>query len=446
MTCNTLYVATDLRDSRWLSYILEEFNRINQAEFAIRVCDIKAVPSQAFALYYTKEFLCDTSIPNRSSILPDGKIRYIDDKKFVLTGTTSQDRRFACPYDLFWNAFVFLSRLEEYMSEQNGKKIRSYCKNHPRKQKGSFDLPVVEHLFEELESLIKRSYPQFTFGPRLSPVIEFSHDVDYIKKTTQLRLKQTAFNAANTIRSIKDPGRFKATFRRTIHFFVSNPSYWCFDYWEKLEKRFNRRSVIYVYINTQEKDFISWLIDPSYDLGRLPRLLARIKDLAAQGFEIGLHGSYKSALNFSLLKKEKQILENVIGINIKKIRQHWLRYEEKITPYLHNDLFQYDSTLGWNDRIGFRSGCASAYRPYDHLKQQPFDYRVIPQIIMDSNIFDYGADQLKHLSQKALTILKNLKQYKTARVSVSWHQRTASKDYGWHGLYEKILENCSEYL
>lgn len=446
MTSNTLYVATDLGDRRWLSYILEEFTRINRADFTIRICDIDAVPSRQCALYHTQIFDCDIAIPNRSNILPDGEIQYIDKKKFIIARTTTPDKRFACSYDLFWNAFVFLSRLEEYVSEKNGKKIQSYCKNHPRKQKGSFDFPVVEHLFEELELLIKRSFPQLTFGPRLSPAIEFSHDVDYIKKTTQLRLKQTAFNAVNTIRSIQYPGRLKANFRRTIHFLLSSPSYWCFDYWEKLEKRYNRRSVIYVYINTRQKDFKSWLIDPSYDIRRLPRLSAKLKDLAAQGFEIGLHGSYNSAVDASLLKKEKHILENIIGLKIKKIRQHWLRYEEKITPYLHHALFEYDSTLGWNDRIGFRSGCASQHRPYDHQKQQPFNYLVIPQIIMDSNIFDYGAGQIKHLSEKALSILKSLKRYKSPRVSVSWHQRTAGKDYGWHKLYEKILENCSEYL
>ena len=49
-------------------------------------------------------------------------------------------------YDIFWNAFVFLSRLEEYWKEKNKKQIKSYVKNHPRKEKATFDVPVVNNL------------------------------------------------------------------------------------------------------------------------------------------------------------------------------------------------------------------------------------------------------------------------------------------------------------
>ncbi len=71
---------------------------------------------------------------------------------------------------------------------------------------------------------------------------------------------------------------------------------------------------------------------------------------------------------------------------------------------------------------------------------------VTPQIIMDANIFDYGIDRVEYLSVKALSLIQSLKQFKSSHVSVSWHQRVACQDYKWHGLYEKLLKTCSEYL
>ena len=89
--------------------------------------------------------------------------------------------------------------------------------------------------------------------------------------------------------------------------------------------------------------------------------------------------------------------------------------------------------------MGFRSGIAGRYRPYDHKNQKPFDYMIIPQVIMDSNIYDYGADRVKCLEEKALKILERLRQFKSVHISISWHQRVCSSDYGWQGAYEQLL-------
>jgi hypothetical protein len=280
-------------------------------------------------------------------------------------------------------------------------------------------------------------------------VVELSHDVDYINKTSQLRLKQTAFNGYNTLKALKNPSVFINKAKSTVSFLFSNTSCWCFNYWESLEKKYKKRSVFYIYVQTKKKNLLSWLIDPSYDVKTNKKLQLKLKQLIYDGFEVGLHGSYNSAADEKRLVKEKAILEDIVGMRVEKIRQHWLRYEERITPVLHNKHFKYDSTIGWNDRIGFRSGCASRYRPYNHDKQQPFDYMVTPQVIMDSAIFDYDAERIKLQTKKALLMIKNIQSLKTPHISISWHQRVCNDDYRWHKLYEKILrehiKDC-EYL
>lgn len=434
-----LYIATDLKDPRWLRYLLEEFARLNRARFPISIGAVNEIPEGTPTLYYTKEFSSGICFPNRSHIQPDGDIWWISPDIFILPNTSGPDHRFACRYDLFWNAFVFLSRLEEYQSEQHGKKIHSYSRRHPRVDKASFEVPVVNHLFDTLEKLIKQHFPALPFGMGQNPVIELSHDVDYIAKTVQLRLKQTAFNGFNTLKAINQPAECAYRARKTVAFLFSTPSYWCFDYWARLEKSHHQRSVFYVYVQTGKKDWQSWLLDPSYDLASHPPLQHRLKQLLEEGFEVGLHGSFSSAVDGSKLAREKNRLEEILGYQVTKVRQHWLRYEERITPFLHDNLFDLDSTLGWNDRMGFRSGCASRYRPYDHEHQAPFGYQVTPQIVMDSHVFDYGADDVERFSHRVLELLAGLGQFKSAHISLAWHQRVCSADYGWHLLYEKLL-------
>jgi hypothetical protein len=437
-----LCIATDLKDTRWLQYILEEFSRINLVQFQIRVCDIhQGEEKRENTIYYTRDCLSGVCIQNRSDVNPNGRVQWLSDRVFVIEDTLSDEKKWACRYDLFWNAFVYLSRLEEYQSEAVGKKIHSYSFKHPRKDKTTFDIPVVNHFFDELEKIIKTNFPELTFGRKHDPVIEYSHDVDYIQKTPQLRLKQTAFNVFKTFKSILSPIRFTEQAKQTVKFFFSNPSYWHFDYWEEIEKKHNIRSVFYVYAKTGKKNPKLWMLDPSYDIAKDIDLQNRLKYLIQEGFEVGLHGSFYSAADEELLVKEKNKLEESIGTEVYKVRQHWLRYEEMITPYIHNKLFKYDSTLGWNDCMGFRSGISGRYRPYDHKNQKPFDYMITPQVIMDSNIYDYGADRVKCLEEKALKILKRLRQFKSVHSSISWHQRVCSSDYGWQELYKKILSH-----
>jgi hypothetical protein len=433
-----LTIKTDIENKNWLIYILDEFKNINIANFDIEVLLLDEFTFNENIIYYISTSTDQVSIFNSSEQTPSKKIEYLKDNLYILENTRSEN--FSISYDILWNTFVFLSRYEEYFSEKNGKNIYSYSLNHPRNDKDSFDIPIVNILFNELELFIKENFPKLDFGDKIEPIIDLSHDIDYINKTIQIRLKQTVFNLYKTLKVIHKPKIFINNLIKTFKFAFSNPSYWCFDYWTILEKNHNKRSIFYVYVKNGKKDFKSWLIDPSYDIKTNTKLQKKLKALKNDGFEIGLHGSYYSANDFNKLKKEKEILENILGFKIVKTRQHWLNYFEKVTPYSHNKLFKLDSTLAWNDRIGFRSGCVSLYRPYDFKSEKAFDYEIMPQVIMDSNVYDYS-DSVE-IFNKAKNIMQKSKGLsKTTHVSISWHQRVCSSDYSWHKFYEEILND-----
>lgn len=432
-----LIIKTDIPDTRWLQYLVDEFAHINGALFPIKIVPIDSQEASSAVLYYssavqdgfciyahTQSYLCDT-------------IKFIKPDLFVMKGSDTSEP-FTIPYDLFWNAFVFLSRYEEFVSERSGKFIHSYSLYHPRLDKQSFEIPVVNSMFNELEEKLQEFFPQLLFEQKTSSHIELSHDVDYINKTLQLRLKQTLFNGYNLLKLVGHPSKFLTKFKQMISFAFSSPSYWCFDYWKELEISKGVRSTFFIYVKIGRKNFRSWLIDPSYAIAENVHLQEKLKELVRDGFEIGLHGSYNSAIDQDQLEKEKKILEQVLEQPIVKSRQHWLNYEEMTTPYIHEELFEYDSTIGWNDRMGFRSGIASAYHPYDHINQKPFKYLIVPQVIMDSHLYDYNDPSsdmnfAKAILERARFNAKNI------RISISWHQRVCSPDYNWHKSYEELL-------
>lgn len=71
-----------------------------------------------------------------------------------------------------------------------------------------------------------------------------------------------------------------------------------------------------------------------------------IKWLDVNEFEIGLHGSYYSYNNEELLRKEKEVLEGIIGHSIVSTRQHFLNHDET-TCRIHKRIgLMYDSTVG----------------------------------------------------------------------------------------------------
>ena len=434
-------IKTNLKNINWLKYIIEQFKNINLANFEIEVIGIEDKEKFANAVFHTNAYRQNSlNIFNSNQVSPNGKIEYLEEDLYVLENTSSKNDNFELNYDLFWNAFVFLSRYEEYLSEKNGKNSYSYSLNHPRVDKKSFDIPIVNLLFNDLEIFLKNNFPDLDFGKSQKPIVDLSHDVDYLNKTIQLRLKQTAFNGFNTIKAITKPKKFFKNLTKTLGFAFSNPSYWCFDYWQNLEEKNNKTSTFYIYVKNGSKTFKSWLIDPSYDIKTNTKLQKKLKELYKNGFQIGLHGSYESAKDFNRLKEEKEILEQTLGIKIIKTRQHWLNYFEAITPSFHEKLFEFDSTLAWNDRIGFRSGCASLYNPYDFENEKAFDHQVIPQIIMDSNVYDYVDDE--EIFQKAKDMIqKSKEESKTTNISISWHQRVCSSDYKWHKFYEELLSD-----
>jgi hypothetical protein len=88
-----------------------------------------------------------------------------------------------------------------------------------------------------------------------------------------------------------------------------------------------------------------------------------MRALAAEGFDVGLHGSFNSALEPGMLAREKAALEEALGERVTTTRQHFLHWQPETTPALQEEAgLEVDSTLGFNRAIGFRCGASLPFR------------------------------------------------------------------------------------
>lgn len=123
-----------------------------------------------------------------------------------------------------------------------------------------------------------------------------------------------------------------------------------------------------------------------------PKLINLIKHIIDTGHEVGMHPGYNTYDNPKNFNRSAQTFKSILnsqGIAIAEIggRHHYLRYDVSVTPGLWAENgFAYDSSLGYADKAGFRTGSCYEYSMYDLAGRQPLRLKQRPLIVMDCTI------------------------------------------------------------
>jgi len=114
---------------------------------------------------------------------------------------------------------------------------------------------------------------------------------------------------------------------------------------------------------------------------------------------------------------------------------HWLFFDEKSPAVLERAGFSYDSTVGYNETVGFRAGTTQAYKPLaaENLLELPLH-------VMDTALF-----YPRHLNlseDKAERMVGNLIDDAAefgGALTFNWHDRSIAPERLWDGFYLKLL-------
>ena len=164
--------------------------------------------------------------------------------------------------------------------------------------------------------------------------------------------------------------------------------------------------------------------------------LIRSMDLHA---EIGIHPSYRSTLNATLVKEEKNRIEQILDHPILHARQHFLKVELPTTyrNYLNAGI-AHDHSMGFADHIGFRCGTARPHYWFDVLNNKCTSLWIHPFVYMDGTLNEY-MKLTPEVSMPRILELINEVRSMGGNFECIWHNETLTDNRHWSG-WRNVLE------
>lgn len=177
----------------------------------------------------------------------------------------------------------------------------------------------------------------------------------------------------------------------------------------ELEKKYNFTAsyffTVYPKWDKIKYDCVFDINDPCRWRGQDIRVKDMIKDMLEDEFDIGLHGSFYSAVDLPVLREEKERIERAANHTIFTTRQHYLHWDINKTPHIHEEIgLEADTTLGFNRNIGFRSGTSLPYFMYDLANDNCLNLIQAPLILQDVAMFSDTALGLNLDISKKITL------------------------------------------
>jgi peptidoglycan/xylan/chitin deacetylase (PgdA/CDA1 family) len=222
--------------------------------------------------------------------------------------------------------------------------------------------------------------------------------------------------------------------------------YWTFERWMGEEERHRFRSSFYfcptASARRHEYDPLYRLDDRIGYEGRSITVTELLGEIERRGHEVGVHGSYLSHRDAAELSRQRaQLATGASGAPL-GIRQHFLRFDVRSTWAAQAAAgFAYDTTLGYNEAIGFRAGIAAPFVPWDMVGRKPHPLWELPLTAMDGALFrtlKLDAEAASELMRRHLEVVEAA----GGLAVLLWHPNAADERRfpGWWRCYERTLE------
>lgn len=374
---------------------------------------------------------CQIKIPRSDDFI--GKIGKLPYKK------TGENAIF--DIDFVSLSFYLLARQEEIDSKKRDEHERF---DHSESNLKEFiKVPIINNYIRHLEELIveglkKQNLPilKKTYWPNGEELaVSLTHDVDVLYKYSFIGCLVEAKKAAILLSRMKVMQAVYVLSEMAKFLITDKRPYWQMLNVAEFEKKYGFKSTFYICAKKRHR------LDPNYDIGNDAEIKMAIRKLYGMGFEIGVHGSYTSYLDFKKLSEEKDILEKALGEKITGNRQHFGRFEVPRTWRIHNTLFAYDSTVGYINLSGFRASICFPFKAYDALENKEFQLIEVPFTTSDGTLFGPMKLSKEDAWQDTKNLMDEVKKNNGVMV-LDWHQRTIyEKDYpGYWWVYTKAVE------
>ncbi len=316
---------------------------------------------------------------------------------------------------------------------------------------GLRQIPIVNAYLQLLRGWIERELGVRTSSllpPPARCVVVLSHDVD--RPIDPGRMGHALGQAARALARGKKRGSAvvygSLAVGEAVAAYIQSPRprRWLFDELSDAEESRGFRSTFF-FAATSRFAVDGTRQDVAYDAAA-PRFRALYPRLLGRGFELGLHIGYRAGADAARIRGEKERLEDALGVEIAGGRHHYWHTGHPFWDTLDAHAaagLRYDSSLSFNDAIGFRLGIAFPFHPWNPLAQRPVAALQIPAMAMDRAFFlgpDRSADQAV---AGFVRLVDDLKRHEGI-ASLDWHQEIAlpaSRDYRhWGNAFLSMMD------
>jgi len=384
----------------------------DQSETYIELEDKQLILPDTFFSHADKHWLSGVSVPQTVFRI---NVHIDKDYETLIIGDPSSEQNWIkfeniskLNIDIFGSLFFLISRYEELASDMRDEHDRFPSWEALLGKHGQLDRAIGNEYIELLWAALIAQWPHL-IRPRREARILPSHDIDSpsayweqgVLSILKLGIKSFLYQR-NVLRSV----------RQVVEGVCYPRLGWREDPFDTIDKimTFSEAagtvsSFFYIPEKTCHK----------MDLGMPifhPQIEKQWERIAARGHNIGVHPGYNTYQDAELLNRCANSIRNQLkkmGIEQTEMggRQHFLRWETSKTAVAWDQAgMDYDSTLGFADRSGFRCGVCYEFPLYDLLDRKPLKLRERPLILMECSVIDELYMGLGHGDESVNYMLK----------------------------------------
>jgi hypothetical protein len=283
-----------------------------------------------------------------------------------------------------------------------------------------------------------------------------THDVDDVTLYSIRQCYRGRLSAIKNANNIKSRLRNISGFTFDIYnvlksAFQKDPLH-CYEKWLNIENSVNARSTFFFWpgLKSVKKRHFS---DCTYELndkiifdGQKCTVIEMIKEIHSRGWEIGLHPSWYSFDDYDELRRQKNALDNALGQEVLSVRQHQLHFDIRKTSSIQSKVgLKYDSTLGFNDNLGFRNGTSYPWQLNNYNSDSKLNIIEIPLIIQDAAMLSTvkGMRLDENIAFEYVKQIINSIEKVGGVATLLWHPNVIIFPEWWQ-LYVKSIEYLNE--
>ncbi|MBL7698423.1 MAG: polysaccharide deacetylase family protein [Chitinophagaceae bacterium] len=335
-------------------------------------------------------------------------------------------------FDIFAASFYLITRYEEYLPHEKDEYGRYAHTSSLAYREAFLNQPLVNTWLQEFRAALVFRFPGIRFkGRHFENIITYDIDIAY-----SYLCKGWLRNIGGTLRSILK-NEWNPVFERlaVLAGFRKDP----FDCYEWLDA---------LHLYCRIKPYYFFLVpknNSQYDKN-VSTSSKRFKELVeyyCATYNVGIHPSWQSGDDSSLLREEIEWLEVVGDKTVQASRQHYIRLT---LPETYRKLLaagiKKDFSMGYGSINGFRASVSSPFKWYDLAKDQATSLTVYPFCFMDANSF-YEAKQSPSEAFDELMAYYNAVKKVNGMLVTIWHNSLLGSDKntaGWSRMFEIFMK------